>query len=174
MERIAIISVGLVVWMNGIGFYLAAMLTDFWMVAESDRSGGSVGLFKSCGPNPNDAFCNNQSWDPNEITLTIFLPRIIMLLAGGLLGIGMVSGLFGLLSRKHAFFVGERVLDVFAGLLIFVACGAFTGLHIKDVTKGGPFFIYTYHFSFYMAWISGIMLVISGVIGVFARNQDTD
>ncbi|XP_076816892.1 uncharacterized protein LOC143462550 isoform X2 [Clavelina lepadiformis] len=89
MERIAIISVGLVVWMNGIGFYLAAMLTDFWMVAESDRSGGSVGLFKSCGPNPNDAFCNNQSWDPNEITLTIFLPRIIMLLAGGLLGIGM-------------------------------------------------------------------------------------
>ena len=60
-------------------------------------------------------FSDFSGWDPNEITLTIFLPRIIMLLAGGLLGIGMVSGLFGLLSRKHAFFVGERVLDVFAG-----------------------------------------------------------
>ncbi|CAK8683750.1 uncharacterized protein LOC143464402 [Clavelina lepadiformis] len=142
----------------GTGLYLTAMLTDRWVDVLFDYH---YGLFKNCFP-----VCENQGWDLQNVRMAVFVPRIIMLAAAALVVIGVFLGLIGLLTNSSCPVVTKGVLLILAGVLVFAACGTFTGLNYS--TEGNSTRFGSFHFSFYLGWVSGLMFIMSGICGIVA------
>ncbi|CAK8683751.1 uncharacterized protein LOC143461773 [Clavelina lepadiformis] len=182
MGRKIVLALALLFWMVAAALYLTAMLTDSWSRIEipaislldtSDVSVQTNGLFKTCVNVFFGITCTNQGWNPDEVPTAIFIPRIIMLAAGALVALGLLFGIVGLCASQSCPVITEGVLGIVGGLLVFAACGTYTALNISNNQLVDAFTDNTFQYSFYLAWVSGLMFIIAGVCDIIAGKSQS-
>nr|XP_039249361.1 uncharacterized protein LOC120327045 [Styela clava] len=165
MRKIGI--AGNIIKVLGLILFIVSLSTSHW---HEPNSSSHSGLFESCFNIFGSYRCTEIGWAIDEAGTIVITTRAVLFIACIFLLIGIITGVLAFAGTGDV--KVEAAMDIIESILIGIGCAAYAAL-LGALTYGETPSANVLGYSYYLGWVSAMMIFVGGLLEAFGTKNIT-